>query len=218
MSGAERSIASVLALAPVMPVLTVSDVASAVATARALVDGGLRAIEVTLRTPGALDAIAAIARDVPGAVVGAGTVLDAAQLAACARAGAAFAVSPGCTPRLLESARDAGLPFLPGVATVSELMRARESGYLALKLFPAASVGVAFLRAVAGPFPEARFCPTGGIGEDNAGEWLALPNVVCVGGSWLAPPALVAAGAWDRIAANARRAAALRQGSSTQAP
>lgn len=218
MSGAERSIASVLALAPVVPVLTVADVAAAVATARALVAGGLPAIEVTLRTPTALEAIAAIARDVPGAVVGAGTVLDSSQLAACLRAGAAFAVSPGCTKGLLDAARDSGLPFLPGVATVSELMCAREAGYVALKLFPAASVGTAFLRAVAAPFPDARFCPTGGITEESAGEWLALANVACVGGSWLAPPALVAAGDWDRIAANARRAAALRQGSSTQAP
>jgi 2-dehydro-3-deoxyphosphogluconate aldolase/(4S)-4-hydroxy-2-oxoglutarate aldolase len=218
MSGADR-ISELIAPAPVLPLLTVDDVASAVAAARALVRGGLRAIEVTLRTPAALDAIAAIRAAVPDAQPGAGTVLTPAQMDAAARAGALFAVSPGSTPELVAASRAAQLPWLPGVATASELMLGIAAGLTTFKLFPAASAGTALLRSWHGPFPHARFCPTGGVDYGNATEWLALPNVLCVGGSWIAPPAAIRAGDWDGIATRARHAAALsRYGSSIQAP
>ncbi|HET7844762.1 MAG TPA: bifunctional 4-hydroxy-2-oxoglutarate aldolase/2-dehydro-3-deoxy-phosphogluconate aldolase [Xanthomonadales bacterium] len=213
MSGADERIEDLLALAPVLPLLTVDDAASAVAAARALVRGGLRAIEVTLRTPAALDAIAAIRRDVPDAIPGAGTVLTPAHLADAQRAGAAFVVSPGFTPRLADAIRAAGAAWLPGVATASELMFGIEAGFASFKLFPAASAGTALLRAWLGPFPHVRFCPTGGIDAANAAEWLALRNVACVGGSWIAPPAAIKAGDWDAVESRARAAAALKRAS-----
>jgi len=209
MSAAKRSIDALLALAPVLPLLTVEDVASAVSATRALVRGGLLAVEVTLRTPAALDAIAAIRREVPDALPGAGTVLTPEQLTDAARAGAAFIVSPGSTPRMLDAVRADTLPWLPGVATASELMLGLEAGLTTFKLFPAASAGIALLRAWHGPFPQARFCPTGGIDAGNAPEWLALANVSCVGGSWIASPAAIAAGDWAGIESRARLAASL---------
>ncbi|MEV2278126.1 bifunctional 4-hydroxy-2-oxoglutarate aldolase/2-dehydro-3-deoxy-phosphogluconate aldolase [Nocardiopsis sp. NPDC049922] len=206
-----RSGADVLDLAPVMPVVVVSDAEVAVPLARALVAGGLPGIEVTLRTPAALEAIERIAAEVPEAVVGAGTVVGAEQAAAAAGAGARFLVSPGCTPDLAAAMADTGLPFLPGVSTVSEAMALLERGVSELKFFPAEAAGGApFLKSLGGPLPQVRFCPTGGITPASASIYLALPNVGCVGGSWLTPADLVAAGKWDEITALAREAAALR--------
>ncbi len=205
------AVRSVCALAPVMPVIVIDRAADAATLAKVLVAAGLPAIEVTLRTPAALDAIAAMAA-VPGAVVGAGTVLTASDAAAARAAGARFAVSPGATEALVEGCAAAGLPLLPGAATASEAMRLLEAGFDALKFFPAEPAGgAAFLRALAGPLPHLAFCPTGGITPQNAGGYLALPSVLCVGASWVAPQAMVTAGDWDGIAARARAAAALRQ-------
>ncbi|WP_406127324.1 bifunctional 4-hydroxy-2-oxoglutarate aldolase/2-dehydro-3-deoxy-phosphogluconate aldolase [Streptomyces sp. NBC_00989] len=202
---------SLLDLAPVLPVVVIEDVADAVPLARALVAGGLPAIEVTLRTPGALDALRAIAGEVPGAVVGAGTVLTPGQVKECVGAGARFLVSPGWTDMLLEAMQGSGVPFLPGVSTTSEVVALLERGVREMKFFPAqAAGGTAYLRSLAGPLPQARFCPTGGIGVDSAPEYLALPNVGCVGGSWMIPADAVAARDWGRIEALAREAAALR--------
>lgn len=205
---------SVLALvsgAPVVPVLVVEDAAQAVPLARALVAGGLRTVEVTLRTPAALDAIRAVAAEVPGAVVGAGTVVTAAQAGQAVAAGARFLVSPGWTGGLVEAMREARVPFLPGVSTVSEVVALLELGVREMKFFPAeAAGGTAYLRSLAGPLPQARFCPTGGIGPGNASAYLALPNVGCVGGSWMVPGDAVAAGDWGRVEGLARAAAALR--------
>jgi 2-dehydro-3-deoxyphosphogluconate aldolase/(4S)-4-hydroxy-2-oxoglutarate aldolase len=196
---------------PVMPVVTIQDAALAPLVARALVRGGIRIIEVTLRTPAALGAIEAIAREVPEMALGAGTVLSSADLRAAADAGASFAVSPGATPALLAAAATGPVPYLPAVATASELMLAMEAGYRCFKLFPASAAGgTALLTALAGPFPQARFCPTGGISPENAGSYLALPNVSCVGGSWLTPPSLLAARSWERLEELAAQAAALR--------
>lgn len=201
---------AVMADAPVIPVIVIEDAAQAVPLARALVAGGIRMLEVTLRTPVALEAIAAIAREVPQAVAGAGTVRNAADAAAAARAGARFAVSPGYTSALGAACRDAGLPQLPGVATGSEILAALEDGHDALKFFPAVQAGgAAMLKAWHGPFAEVRFCPTGGLHAGNAAEFLALPNVACVGGSWLTPADLVRAGDWDGITRLAKRASAL---------
>lgn len=203
--------ASVLDLAPVVPVVVLTDAADAVPLARALVAGGLPAIEVTLRTPAALDAIRAIAAEVPDAVVGAGTVLTPAQVADSVAAGARFLVSPGWTGVLLDAMRASGVPFLPGVSTTSEVVTLLELGVREMKFFPAeAAGGTAYLKSLAGPLPQARFCPTGGIGPDSAPEYLALPNVGCVGGSWMLPGDAVAAGDWGRVEALAREAAALR--------
>lgn len=197
------------ALAPVIPVLTIPDAAQAEALARALVAGGLPVLEVTLRTPAALDAIAAMA-GVPGAMVGAGTVLTAEDAARAARAGARFAFSPGFTEALAEGCRAASLPLVPGVASASEAMHAAELGHTMLKFFPASAAGGPdFLRALAAPLPGLTFCPTGGITEASAPGWLALPNVACVGGSWIAPAADVARGDWAAIEARARTASAL---------
>lgn len=202
-----------LGLGPVVAVVVIERLADAVPMARALVAGGVRAIEVTLRTPVALDAMRAIAAEVDGAQVGAGTVITPADLAASERAGARFAVSPGATATLIAAAADSALPWLPGVATASEAMAALERGHRHLKLFPAeAAGGVALLRGLHGPLPGLRFCPTGGITPASAGGYLALPNVVCVGGSWLTPADRVAAGDWPRIEALAREACALREG------
>lgn len=211
MAESRETLARYLALSPVVPVVAVDEPAHAVPLARALVAGGVPAIEVVLRTPAAFEAVRAIAAEVEGAVVGVGTVLAPAQLQAAERAGARFAVSPGASPGLLAAARDSALPWLPGAATASEAMVLQEHGYALLKFFPAeASGGTGALRALHGPLPALRFCATGGIGAHNARDYLALPNVVAVGGSWLAPPALVQAGDWDGITKLARAAAALR--------
>src|SRR4051794_2497461 len=201
-----------LGLAPVIPVITIERVEDAVPLARALVSGGLRLLEVTLRTEAGRDAAAAVVAEVPDAVVGIGTVLTPQDLARSRDLGAQFALSPGATPELLDAAAAGDLPFMPGVATASELMMALARGFDTVKFFPAVPAGgTAALKALAGPFPQARFCPTGGVGESNAAEWLALPNVVVVGGSWLTPPDEIRVGAWDRITERARRAAALHQ-------
>ncbi|MFE1424213.1 bifunctional 4-hydroxy-2-oxoglutarate aldolase/2-dehydro-3-deoxy-phosphogluconate aldolase [Streptomyces fungicidicus] len=207
------SVPSVLDLAPVVPVVVVEDVADAVPLARALVAGGLPAIEVTLRTPAALDAIRAVAGEVPDAVVGAGTVIAPEQAGEAVAAGARFLVSPGWTDILLAAMRASGVPFLPGVSTTSEVVALLERGVREMKFFPAqAAGGTAYLKSLAGPLPQARFCPTGGIGPDSAPDYLALPNVGCVGGSWMLPADAVAAGDWDRVARLAREAAGLSAG------
>ncbi|CUR62448.1 multifunctional 4-hydroxy-2-oxoglutarate aldolase and 2-dehydro-3-deoxy-phosphogluconate aldolase [metagenome] len=201
---------SLLSLAPVVPVVVLDDVAHAVPVARALVAGGLPVIELTLRTPVALDAIAAIAAEVPEITVGAGTVLTPRHAEQAVAAGAQFLVSPGATPDLLRGLSDAGVPFLPGTATVSEVMAVLEAGVTEMKFFPAeASGGAAFLTSIASPVPAARFCPTGGITAATAASYLALPNVGCVGGSWLTPADALDAKDWDRVQALASEAAAL---------
>ena len=198
--------------APVIPVIVLHDVKHAVALARALVAGGIRMLEVTLRTPQALACLEAIAREVPEAVAGAGTVRSAADVQASLNAGARFAVSPGYTHTVGQACRDAGLPLLPGVATGSEIMAAQDDGYNELKFFPAMQAGgPAMLKAWGGPFIDVRFCPTGGVTQANAAEFLALPNVACVGGSWLTPADALAAGDWARITALARDASTLQR-------
>ncbi|MFE2461223.1 bifunctional 4-hydroxy-2-oxoglutarate aldolase/2-dehydro-3-deoxy-phosphogluconate aldolase [Streptomyces sp. NPDC059402] len=202
--------ASVLDLAPVVPVVVVDDLADAVPLARALVAGGLPAIEVTLRTPVALDAIRAIAAEVPDAVVGAGTVVAAEQVGEVVAAGARFLVSPGWTDTLLDAMRGSGVPFLPGVSTTSEVVALLERGVREMKFFPAeAAGGTAYLKALAAPLPQARFCPTGGITPASAPEYLALANVGCVGGSWMLPKDAVADRDWARVERLAREAAGL---------
>lgn len=202
---------AIAALAPVVPVLTIERQVDAVPLARALVRGGLRVLEITLRTKVALEALRAIARDVPDAVVGAGTVLNGQQLDQARQAGAQFAVSPGCTPALASAAMAAGLPFLPGVQTVSEAMALREGGFTLLKFFPAdAAGGLGWLKAVAAPLAGLRFCPTGGIGAETAPAYLALANVACIGGSWVAPMNVVAARDWAAIERLAAAAAKLK--------
>ncbi|MFE2051428.1 bifunctional 4-hydroxy-2-oxoglutarate aldolase/2-dehydro-3-deoxy-phosphogluconate aldolase [Streptomyces sp. NPDC059459] len=204
---------SVLDLAPVVPVVVVDDLADAVPLARALVAGGLPAIEVTLRTPVAVDAIRAIAAEVPGAVVGAGTLITPEQVGEVVAAGARFLVSPGWTDTLLDAMRGSGVPFLPGVSTTSEVVALLERGVREMKFFPAeAAGGTAYLKALAAPLPQARFCPTGGIGPDSAPEYLALPNVGCVGGSWMLPKDAVAGRDWARVERLAREAVALSAG------
>jgi 2-dehydro-3-deoxyphosphogluconate aldolase/(4S)-4-hydroxy-2-oxoglutarate aldolase len=202
---------TVLCKAPVVPVMVIDDLAHAVPMARALVAGGLPAIEVTLRTSVALGAIRAIAAEVEGAIPGAGTVLTAGDFEAAQKAGACFAVSPGSTPALLDAAGDTAVPWLPGAATASEAMALAERGYAIQKCFPATAIGgIALLRSLAGPLPAIRFCPTGGITAQTAPDFLALPNVVCVGGSWLTPKNLLATGNWQAIETLAREAARLR--------
>ena len=201
---------SLLSLAPVVPVVVLDDLAHAVPVARALVAGGLPVIELTLRTPVALDAIAAIAGEVPEILVGAGTITSPELVARAVDAGAQFLVSPGTTPGLLRELAGSGVPFLPGTATVSEAMAVLEAGFSEMKFFPAeASGGAAYLKSLASPLPAARFCPTGGITATSAPAYLSLPNVGCVGGSWLTPADALAAGDWDRVATLAREAAAL---------
>lgn len=198
--------------APVIPVIVLSDVAHAVPLARALVAGGIRMLEVTLRTPQALACMQAIAREVPEAVVGAGTVRSPADAQAAAQAGARFAVSPGYTRTVGQACRDAGLALLPGVATGSEIMQAQEDGFTELKFFPALQAGgPAMLKAWGGPFFDVRFCPTGGVTLQNAPEFLALPNVVCVGGSWLVPVDALVKGEWGKITQLAKDTQALRK-------
>ena len=205
-------ISAIAALAPVIPVLTIERQADAVPLARALVRGGLRVLEITLRTGVALEALRAIANEVPDAVVGAGTVLNGRQLDQARQAGARFAVSPGCTPGLATAASASGLPFLPGVQTVSEAMALAERGLSLLKFFPADTAGgLGWLKAVAAPLAGLRFCPTGGIGAGNAPAYLALANVACVGGSWVAPREAVAAQDWPQIERLAAAAATLKR-------
>ncbi len=197
--------------APVIPVIVLTDVAHAVPLARALLAGGVRMLEVTLRTPQALACMEAIARDVPQAVLGAGTVRSAADARAAAAAGVRFAVSPGYTHKIGQACQELGLPLLPGVATGSEILMCQEDGLTALKFFPALQAGgLAMLKAWGGPFGEVKFCPTGGITLGNAPEFLALPNVVCVGGSWLVPADALAAGDWARITQLAKETRILR--------
>ena len=196
---------------PVIPVIVIHDLADAVPMAQALVDGGVRVLEVTLRTPVALQCMEAIARHVPGAVLGAGTVRSAADARAAKDAGCTFAVSPGYTSTIGEACRSIGLPLLPGTATGSEVMQANADGYFFLKFFPAMQAGgLAMLKALAGPFTDVMFCPTGGITLETAPQFLALPNVKVCGGSWLTPADAVAAKDWPRITRLAREAAALR--------
>ena len=203
-------LAAIMARQPVIPVLKITRIEDAAPLARALADGGLPAVEITLRTPIALDAIRAIATEVPQAIVGAGTVLNARQFGAAVDAGARFIVSPGFTNELAAAAAASEIPLLPGAITPGEIMQAAEAGYSLLKFFPAGQAGGAgFLKALASPFAGIRFCPTGGVDAANATAYLALENVACVGGSWLAPDALVAAGKWDDITALARQASML---------
>lgn len=209
-SEGDGGIGAVLALSPVVPVVTVDSPALAVPLAEALLAGGVGVVEVTLRTPGALEAVRAIAEDVPDMVVGAGTVLTPRQADEAAEAGARFLVTPGTTDRMLRHLVASGVPALPGVATVSEVLTAREAGMFAQKLFPASVPGTPFLRSVAGPVPDVVFCPTGGITAATAADYLALDNVACVGGSWLTPGDAVRTGDWARITGLA--AAAVRLG------
>ena len=196
--------------APVIPVIVLQDIEHAVPLARALVAGGIRMLEVTLRTPVALACIEAIAREVPEAVVGAGTVRSAADAQAAALAGARFAVSPGYTRAIGKACHELGLALLPGVATGSEILLAQEDGYTALKFFPAMQAGgPAMLKAWHGPFSDVKFCPTGGVTAQNAREFFAVPNVACVGGSWLTPADAQASGDWARVTRLASEAAAL---------
>ena len=203
----------VLTAVPVVPVLTIKDARTAVPLARALVKGGLQAIEITLRTAAALDAVKAVAAEVEDSFAGVGTVLDAAQLRQAEAAGATFAVSPGASPGLLDAAADSPVPFLPGAATASEAMALMERGYDILKFFPAGPAGgITYLKSLAAPLPGIRFCPTGGVSLQNAPDYLKLDNVICVGGSWVAPQEAVAAGDWQRIEQLARQAAGLKSG------
>jgi len=201
---------SLLTVVPVIPVVVIDDLAHAVPVARALVEGGLPVIELTLRTPVALDAIRAIATEVPEILVGAGTIVSPGQAKLAVDAGAQFLVSPGSTPTLLAAMADSGVPFLPGTATVSEVLAVLEAGFTEMKFFPAeASGGVPYLKSIASPLPDARFCPTGGITSASASSYLALPNVGCVGGSWITPGELLEAGAWKQVRALAAAAATL---------
>ena len=198
--------------APVIPVIVLHDVAHAVPMARALLAGGIRMLEITLRTPQALACMEAIANEVEGAVVGAGTVRSAADAAAAVKAGARFAVSPGYTPAVGQACKDLGLPLLPGVATGSEIMMAQEDGYTELKFFPALQAGgPAMLKAWSGPFFDVKFCPTGGVTPCNALDFLSLPNVACVGGSWLVPADALVQGDWARIEKLAREASQIQR-------
>jgi len=205
-----QALISILKLQPVVPVLVIKDLAHAVPLARALVAGGLKAIEITMRTPVALQAIRAVADEVEGAVPGAGTVLNAKQYHQAVEAGSQFVVSPGTTLELLDVARKSPVPLLPGAATPSEVMALREEGYEVLKFFPAEQAGgAAYLKSLSSPLAGMLFCPTGGITPDNARDYLSLPNVVCVGGSWVAPNALVETGDWDGITRLATEASRL---------
>jgi 2-dehydro-3-deoxyphosphogluconate aldolase/(4S)-4-hydroxy-2-oxoglutarate aldolase len=209
----QEELSGLFALAPVIAVVVIEDAKQAVPLARALLEGGVHGIEITLRTKAALEAIRAIAQELPQAVVGSGTVLTPEDFAASEKAGARFAVSPGCTPRLLAAAADSALPYLPAAATASEVMLLLERGYRHQKFFPAAAAGgVAALRSLAGPLPAVRFCATGGISAETAPSYLALPNVPCVGGSWLTPASSLASGDWPAVAQLAREACRLRVG------
>ncbi|QGZ96801.1 bifunctional 4-hydroxy-2-oxoglutarate aldolase/2-dehydro-3-deoxy-phosphogluconate aldolase [Terricaulis silvestris] len=201
----------VFKLSPVMPVVVIDDAAQAEPLARVLLASGIRTIEVTLRTDAALDAIREIVKTAPEMIVGAGTVLNLTDLEAAIEAGARYALSPGATPKLMKAARNAKIPFIPGVATSSEIMRGLDLGYTHFKFFPAEQMGgVAALKAQHGPLPNAKFCPTGGISADKAPSYLALPNVLCVGGSWIAPADKIKAQDWAAIESAAKQAAAMR--------
>ena len=209
---ASRKSRDLCGLAPVIPVLVIDDIAHARPLAEALVKGGLPVLEVTLRTPAAIEAIKVMA-EVEGGVVGAGTLLKPSDVKAAVKAGARFGVSPGVTKRLAEACEDHDLPLLGGVATVTEAMRMLERGYEVCKFFPAeANGGASALKAFAGPLPQVSFCPTGGVTPQNAPDYLALPNVLCVGGSWVADARLMQAGRWDEIEALARTASQLKRG------
>lgn len=200
-------------MGPVVPVIVIKDLADAVPMAKALLAGGIKVLEVTLRTPVALDAIRLLAEQVPDAVVGAGTVTTAAQLQQVAEAGAKFAISPGLTRELLQAGKDAAIPLIPGIASISELMEGTGLGYSHFKFFPAeAAGGVKTLKSIHGPFADIRFCPTGGINEKNFRDYLALPNVSCVGGSWIVPDEAVAAKDWGRITELCQAAVAQARG------
>jgi len=206
-----NNLAEILALAPVVPVMVINNIKHAVPMAKALVEGGLKTLEITLRTDCALEAVRRIVGEVEGGIVGVGTVNDPAQLQAAHSAGAQFAVSPGTTDELLAAADDIALPYLPGVATPSEAMKLRSRGYRYLKLFPAEAVGgKALLKSIGDPLPDLKFCPTGGIKVTTAPEYLALANVICVGGSWMLPSELVGKGNWEAIKQLAAEAAGLR--------
>jgi 2-dehydro-3-deoxyphosphogluconate aldolase/(4S)-4-hydroxy-2-oxoglutarate aldolase len=209
---AQAGLEAILLAAPVIPVVIIDDAAKAVPLAKALVAGGLPVIEITLRTASGLEAIRAIAAEVPGAIPGAGTVLDPAQLASVTLAGARFAVSPGATQKMLDAAQGANIALLPGIATASEAMGLIERGYRFAKFFPAEPAGGAtYLSALASPLPQLRFCPTGGITPDSAPRYLSLPNVICVGGSWMVNRNTIEAGDWSAITASAAKAAALNE-------
>jgi 2-dehydro-3-deoxyphosphogluconate aldolase / (4S)-4-hydroxy-2-oxoglutarate aldolase len=202
MTTKQEKLAALFRQATVIPVLTIERAEDAVPLARALVAGGVLVLEVTLRTPVAIDAAKAVIAEVPEAVVGIGTILNANDLSRAEALGASFGISPGATPDLLQAAAASGLPFAPGIATASELMQALAHGFGLVKFFPAEqSGGIKGLRALAGPFPDVLFCPTGGVGEANAAAWLAEPNVVAVGGSWLCPAADIRSGNWEGISA-----------------
>ncbi|HEX9719211.1 MAG TPA: bifunctional 4-hydroxy-2-oxoglutarate aldolase/2-dehydro-3-deoxy-phosphogluconate aldolase [Ramlibacter sp.] len=206
------NILELMRIGTVIPVIVIEKIEHAVPLARALVAGGLRVLELTLRTPVALQAIGAIAQEVEGAIIGVGTITRADDFAESIKAGALFGVSPGLTHELIAAARDSGLPLLPGVMTPSDVIAARTAGFTALKLFPAQQAGgVSMLRALGGPFPDVTFCPTGGITAATAPDFLRLPNVACVGGSWLTPPDAIAVGDWGRITALARETVQLRR-------
>lgn len=201
----------VFKLSPVMPVVVIEDAADAERLARVLLASGIRTIEITMRTEAALDAIRTIAQSAPEMIVGAGTVLNITDLDAAIEAGARYALSPGGTPKLMKAARNAKIPFIPGVATSSEIMRGLDLGYTHFKFFPAEQMGgVAALKAQHGPLPKAKFCPTGSITPEKAPAYLALPNVMCVGGSWIAPADKIKAKDWAGIEAAAKQAAAMR--------
>jgi 2-dehydro-3-deoxyphosphogluconate aldolase/(4S)-4-hydroxy-2-oxoglutarate aldolase len=209
----ETTIEQYLRLSPVMPVVTIDDATIAADLARAFLRGGIRVVEITLRTPAALRAIEEIARAVPEVTVGAGTVLSVADLHAAANAGATFAISPGATPTLLAAGATAPIPYLPAIATASELMAGLTAGYRCFKFFPAGPAGgVPMLKSFAGPFPDARFCPTGGITQESVKTWLDLPNVLCAGGSWLSPADALMQRDWARIEALASKASRSRLG------
>ena len=204
------SIQDILDLGRVMPVIVIDDSSKAVGLANALLEGGIRTIEITLRTNAALDAIRAVANECPDITIGAGTVTSPALAAAAAAAGASFAVSPGTTENVIKGCEDAALPLLPGAATVSEILSLQEAGFNAVKFFPASAAGGPnFIKSLISPMPSIRVCPTGGITLASAPDWLALANVPCVGGSWIAPQAAISAGDFDTITNNARAAAAL---------
>jgi 2-dehydro-3-deoxyphosphogluconate aldolase / (4S)-4-hydroxy-2-oxoglutarate aldolase len=203
---------TIMATSPVIPVLTIERLEQAVPLARALVRGGLRVLEVTLRTACALEAIRAMCSAVPEAIVGAGTLTRVRDFGDCAAVGAQFGVTPGLTAELIGASAGCGFPLLPGIMTPTELVAARAAGFDACKLFPAQQAGgVGMLKALGGPFPDHAFCPTGGVTRANAVDYLALPNVLCVGGSWITPPAALAAADWDAVEALARDAAGLRR-------
>lgn len=197
----------IFAAGPVVPVLVINDVEKAVPLAKALMEGGIKVLEVTLRTPAAIDVIKRIAQEVPDSLIGAGTVTNAQQLKAVVEAGAKFAISPGMTADLLKAGMDSEIPLIPGISSTSDLMKGKDAGYTHMKFFPAeASGGVKAIKSISGPFPDVTFCPTGGIGPNNYNDYLALNNVKCVGGSWLAPDDAIESGDWARITQLAKEA------------